>query len=125
MKQSPLLGALLVCSLAGSPVAFAVDLSGMTDDTTCWRDHAGVIVTCSGKGQAENGSGTTRPERLYVTPGERGAVESDSGPWVSKPGRKVWTIPAINKRWGAPSYKPGWSVPPMSKRWGNPRYERP
>lgn len=143
MKKLPLFGALLACSIpgliAGSPAAYAEEPVNMTDDTTCWRNQAGAIVSCSGKGRAGNESDRPRGERLYAYPGDRGAIDTGSGPWVSNPGRKVWTIPAINqrwnnpsqpqdwtippisKRWGSPSYNPGWSIPPVSKRWNNPR----
>jgi len=124
VKKSPLLCALLACSLpglmAGSPGAFAEEPANMSDDMTCWRNQAGAIVSCSGKGRAGNRPDRAHNERLYVSPGDRGAIDTGSGPWVSSPGKQVWTIPAINKRWNNPSKPQDWTIPPMSKRWNNP-----
>lgn len=126
MKKSHLFGALLACSIPGliegSPAAYAEEPASMIDDTTCWRNQAGAIVSCSGKGRAGNESDRAPRERLYRYPGNQGAIDTGSGPWVSNSGAKPWaTIPAFNKRWGSPSYNPGWSIPPSSKRWNNPR----
>jgi hypothetical protein len=122
MHKSPLSSALLACSLAalvaGSAAVFADESANMVDDTTCWRNQAGAIINCSGKGRAGNGSDRAHGERLYRYPGDQGTINTGSGPWVSHPGTKSWAIPAFNKRWGTSSHNPGWSIPPINKRWG-------
>ncbi len=125
MKKSPLFGVLLACSIPGlmaiSPAAFAEVPVHMTDDTTCWRRHAGVIVSCSGTGRASDGIDRAPGERLYRYPGNQGDIDTGTGPWISTPGKKMWTIPAISKRWNKPSKRQNWTIPSISKRWNNPR----
>jgi hypothetical protein len=121
MEKPNLFSVLLACSMAGltagSPSAFAGEPVGMVDDTTCWRNQTGAIVSCTGSGRAGNQSDRAHNERLHVSPGGRGSMDTETGPWVSAPARQMWTIPAINKRWHNPSKPQDWTIPPMSRRW--------
>lgn len=121
MKKAQWWGAIFACWIPGliaySPDAFADESVNMSNGMTCWRNQAGVIISCAGEGRAGSGSKDAPGERRYQNQGNQGAIYPQGGRWIVNPNKKQWVIPPINKQWNIPSSTKPWTIPPVNKQW--------